>query len=209
MKNKDIKMDLTEIFSLSFWKIRNKDIKLDVPELLFLGSCLVTAFVTLFFIGFVFHTAMPIFQKEGLLNFILGTEWNYKSGVYGIRIFIIGTIIMTLITLILAVPVSIFTAIFLSEFAPLKVVSVFRPLIELLVGIPSVVYGIFGLKVLEDIFQNNLDPFLNSISPMLPFFRDFSPERGTGVLLASTVLAIMILPTIISLSEDAMRFSAF
>jgi len=209
MNNEDIKLDLTEIFSHGSLKIKDKNIKLDIPELLFLGSCLITAFVTLFFVGFIFHTAMPVFQKEGLLNFILGTEWSYEKGVYGIRFFIIGTILMTLVTLILAVPVSIFTAIFLSEFASVKVVSVVRPLIELLVGIPSVVYGIFGLKVLEDIFQNYLDPFLNSISSLLPFFQDFSPERGTGVLLASTVLAVMILPTITSLTEDAMRSVPF
>jgi phosphate transport system permease protein len=197
IKYEDSKSDIREFLS--------KDIELDVQELLSFGSCLIVLLIVLFFIGFVFYTAMPVFQKEGLVNFILGTEWNYDTGVFGIRIFIIGTIILTLVTLILAVPVSLFTAIFLSEFAPVKVASVVRTMIELLVGIPSVVYGIFGLRVLRVAFRDYLDPFLNSISTFIPFFHDFTNGTGYGVLLASTVLAIMILPTITSLSEYAMR----
>jgi len=197
IKYKDSTLDIQELIF--------KDIKLDTQELLSLCSCLVVLLTFLIFIGFIFYTAMPVFQKEGLINFIFGTEWNYDKGIFGIRIFIIGTIILTLVTLILAVPVSLFTAIFLSEFAHFKVASVVRTMIELLVGIPSVVYGVFGLRVLRDVFRDYLDPFLNSISSFLPFFHDFTSGTGYGVLLASTVLAIMILPTITSLSEYAMR----
>jgi phosphate transport system permease protein len=195
-KYKVVKLDMQLFLS--------KDIKLDITELFSLGSCLVVLLTVLIFVGYIFYTAMPVFQKEGL-NFIFGTEWNYDTGVFGLRIYIIGTIILTLVTLILAVPVSLFTAIFLSEFAPVKVASVVRTMIELLVGIPSVVYGVFGLRVLRPVFRDHLDPFLNSISTVLPFFHDFTNGTGYGVLLASTVLAIMILPTITSLSEYAMR----
>jgi phosphate transport system permease protein len=190
---------------LDFKEFLSGDIKLDIPELFSLGSCLVVLLTFLIFVGYIFYTAMPVFQKEGLINFIFGTEWNYDTNVYGIRIYIIGTLILTLVTLILAVPVSLFTAIFLSEFAPVKVAYVVRTMIELLVGIPSVVYGVFGLRVLRGVFRDYLDPFLNSISSFLPFFHDFTSGTGYGVLLASTVLAIMILPTITSLSEYAMR----
>jgi phosphate transport system permease protein len=197
IKYKDVKLDMQELLS--------KGIKLDMQELLSLVSCLVVLLAVLVFIGFIFYTAMPVFQKEGLINFIFGTEWNYDTGVFGIRIYVIGTLILTLVTIILALPVSLFTAIFLSEFAPVKVASVVRTMIELLVGIPSVVYGVFGLRVLRGVFRDYLDPFLNSISTVLPFFHDFTAGTGYGILLASTVLAIMILPTITSLSEYAMR----
>jgi len=184
------------------------ELRSKAPQILLLTCVLATAAITLFFIAFIFHTALPIFESEGL-GFITGTKWSYSESVYGIRIFIIGTLAMTGVTLLLAVPVSVFTAIFLSEFAPARMAAVMRPMVELLVGIPSVVYGIFGLFVLEDIFQDKIDPFLSGTLGFVPFFSDPSPNSGTGILLASTILAVMILPTIIALSEDAMRAVPF
>jgi len=184
-------------------KLRSK-----LPHLLILTCVLATAALTLFYIAFIFKTALPVFESEGL-GFITGTKWSYSEQVYGIRIFIIGTLVMTAVTLALAVPVSVFTAIFLSEFAPAPVAAIMRPMVELLVGIPSVVYGIFGLFVLENIFQDRIDPFLSGTLGFIPFFSDPSPNSGTGVLLASTILAVMILPTIIALSEDALRAVPF
>jgi phosphate transport system permease protein len=185
------------------------ELRSKLPHLLLLTCVLTTAAITIFFIAFIFKTALPVFESEGL-GFITGTKWSYTEQVYGIRIFIIGTLVMTAVTLALAVPVSVFTAIFLSEFAPVRVAGIMRPMVELLVGIPSVVYGIFGLFVLEDIFQDKIDPFLSgTLGLFIPFFSDPSPNSGTGVLLASTILAVMILPTIIALSEDAMRAVPF
>jgi phosphate transport system permease protein len=180
-----------------------------IPHLLLLTCVLATAIITIFFITFIFHTALPVVKSEGL-GFITGTRWSYSESVYGIRVFITGTLVMTGVTLLLAVPVSIFTAIFLSEFAPARMAGVMRPAIELLVGIPSVVYGIFGLFVLEDIFQDHVDPFLSgTLGSFIPFFHDPNPNSGIGVLLASTILAVMILPTITALSENAMRAVPF
>jgi phosphate transport system permease protein len=116
---------------------------------------------------------------------------------------------MTGVALLLAVPVSVFTAIFLSEFAPARMAAVMRPMVELLVGIPSVVYGIFGFFVLEDIFQDHINPIISGTLGFIPFFHDPSPNIGSSILLASTILAVMILPTIIALSEDAMRAVPF
>lgn len=177
----------------------------DFPRLTFNLCGLVTAVITVFFVGFIFYEAIPVFQSQGFVNFLTGTEWSYSKHVYGISVFIAATLILTAVTLILAVPISLFTAIFLAEFAPEKVSSAIRPLIELLVGIPSVVYGIFGLFVLEDFFQYHVDPFFDTYLGFIPIFKDVTPSGGSGVLLASTVLAIMILPTIISLSEDAIQ----
>ncbi len=188
--------------------MNSNELQSKLPHLLLLTCVLATAAITLFFVGFIFHTALPVFESEGL-GFITGTRWSYTDQVYGIRIFIIGTLVMTAVTIALAVPVSVFTAIFLSEFAPSRVAGIMRPMVELLVGIPSVVYGIFGLFVLEDIFQDKIDPFLSGTLGFVPFFHDPSPNSGTGILLASTILAVMILPTIIALSEDAMRAVPF
>jgi phosphate transport system permease protein len=181
------------------------ELRSKIPHTLLLTCVIATAIITIFFIAFIFHTALPVFKSEGI-GFLTGTKWDYSEGVYGIRIFITGTLVMTGVTLLLAVPVSLFTAIFLSEFAPSRVAGIMRPAIELLVGIPSVVYGIFGLFVLEDIFQDKIDPFLSgTLGLFIPFFHDPYPNSGIGILLASTILAVMILPTITALSENAMR----
>jgi phosphate transport system permease protein len=171
----------------------------------FFFCTVITAFITLFFVGFIFYIAYPTFQTQGLLNFILGNEWNYELHIYGIRTYILGTLILTITTLAISVPIGVFTAIFLSEFAHPKIASIIRPLIELLVGIPSVVYGIFGFFILSPIFANQLAPFINSILGFIPFFSAENHVTGFGLALASTVLAVMILPTIISMSEDSIR----
>ncbi len=184
--------------------MNHRSIDDNLPHYFFIFCALITTFIAVYFIGFIFYTAAPVLFGKGLINFLTGTVWNYNDGIYGVRIFIIGTLVMTAMSLTLAVPVSVFTAIFLSEYAPQKIASAIRPFIELLVGIPSVVYGIFGLLVLENFFQYYLDPLINMFS-FIPIFADLTPSRGNGVFLASSVLAIMILPTIASLSEDAMR----
>ncbi|WP_440946415.1 phosphate ABC transporter permease subunit PstC [Methanosarcina sp. T3] len=173
----------------------------ELPSAVFLGIVLLTAVLILYFIGFIFYSAIPVFESQGP-SFITGSSWS--NGAFGIRNFIMGTLIVTTVTIVLAVPPSIFTAIFLSEFASPRVVSTFRPLIELLVGIPSVVYGIFGLYVLADILKY-IDPVISSIFYFIPFMKDVTPGQGDGVFLASVVLSIMILPTIVTISEDSMR----
>lgn len=168
----------------------------------FFACTFVTVLVALIFITFVFYTAYPVLKSEGL-SFITGKTWSYSDNVYGVRLFLAGTLVMTGLTLVLAVPLSIFTAIFLSEFAPRSVASTMRPMIELLVGIPSVVYGIFGLFVLAPIFRDHLNPLISGALGFIPFFYDSSPQLGIGLLLASTILTVMILPTITAFSEDA------
>ncbi|WP_407356165.1 phosphate ABC transporter permease subunit PstC [Methanolobus sp. WCC5] len=184
--------------------MKENDILLRIPQTVFLLCSITTAIATILFVGFIFYTAYPVFAREGL-GFITGSVWDYGNNIYGIRIFIAGTLILTVVTLILALPVSIFTAIFLSEFAHPRVAAIVRPLVELLVGIPSVVYGIFGLFVLHKTFRDHVNPLIDSILGFIPIFANTSPSTATGVLLASVVLAIMILPTIVALSEDALR----
>ncbi|WP_407282343.1 phosphate ABC transporter permease subunit PstC [Methanolobus sp. WCC1] len=170
---------------------------------------IITTLIVIFFIGFVFYTAFPVLQSQGVINFIIGDVWNYSRSIYGIRLFIIGTLSLTIVTLILAIPLGIFTAIFLAEFAPKKIAPMIRTMVELLVGIPSVVYGIFGFVILSRFMVDHLKPFISSNFGFIPIFSDPNPNLGDGVLLASMVLAVMILPTIVALSENAIRSVPF
>lgn len=176
----------------------------DIPRLLFLSSAAVSALVVLLIFGFIFLTAAPVFEKEGV-GFLTGTTWNYSTGEYGILVFLVGTLVLTAVTMVIACPLGIFTAIFLAEWAPVWLEKMLRPLIELLVGIPSVVYGIFGYFILEGVFRYHIDPFIDATLGFIPIFRDPDPGSGTGILLAASVLAIMILPTVTALAQEAMR----
>ncbi len=176
----------------------------EIPHIIFLSITIITVTIMSCFIFYIFYNAYPIFASEGIISFITGTQWDYGRHIFGIRNYVGGTVIVTFVTLLFAVPVGVLTAIFLSEFAPIKLSSILRPLIELLVGIPSVVYGIFGLFILEPIFRNII-PIISKFFFFLPFFEYDHPGRGAGVFLASIILAVMIIPTIITVSEDSLR----
>jgi phosphate transport system permease protein len=180
-------------------------IRLDMAKMVFMLCALLMAIAVVYIIYFIFTSAIPIFQKEGL-GFITGSTWSYPNHEFGIFIYIMGTVIMTVVTLIIAVPLSLLTAIYLAEFAPRRVKEIIRPMIELLVGIPSVVYGIFGLFTLADLYTKFINPAISgTLGTFIPIFHDPNPGRSTGVLLAASVLAIMVLPTITVLSEEAIR----
>ncbi|MDK2989295.1 MAG: phosphate transport system permease protein [Methanoculleus sp.] len=176
--------------------------KLDLPKLVFLSSAVLTAALVFLVFGFIFYTAAPVLAKEGV-GFITGTEWNYQTHEYGILTFLVGTLVLTAVTMALAVPIGVFTAIFLAEWAPVWLDRPISAIIELLVGIPSVIFGIFGYFVLENIFEHQIDPVIDATLGFIPIFRDTQPGTGQGVLLASTVLAIMILPIVTALSREA------
>ncbi|MEA3255305.1 MAG: phosphate ABC transporter permease subunit PstC [Candidatus Altiarchaeota archaeon] len=128
-----------------------------------------------------------------------------RGGIYGIWTFIMGTFIMTAVTMCMAIPLSMFTAIYLAEFANQRLRSVMRSSIELLVGIPSVVYGLFGFLILRGYLRDYVNPLIsNTLGVFIPFFRDTGSD-GFGILLASVILTVMIIPTIISVAEDSLR----
>jgi phosphate transport system permease protein len=132
---------------------------------------------------FIFIEGVPLIAKVGFFKFIFGMKWAPSQGYYGIFPMIVGTISVTLGAIILGVPVALCCAIFLAEFAPRKLSDVVRPAIQLLAGIPSVVYGFWGL-----IF-------------IVPLIRNYLGGPGLSILAGSIILAIMILPTVISISE--------
>jgi len=144
--------------------------------------------VIIFILFFLFLDGYPVFEQVGIANFLLGTSWTPTAVVpaYGIFPLIVGTLLVTLGAMVIAVPLSIGCAIYVSELASPRVKKVLKPAIELLAGIPSVVYGFFGLIVLTNFIRISFD---------IP--------TGETWLAASILLGVMALPTIISVSEDA------
>jgi phosphate ABC transporter permease protein PstC len=157
-----------------------------LKSLFFLCAFMFVLAVALIFI-FVAWKAWPIVTDYGLGKFITGTEWSASNESFGILPLIVGSLIVTFGALALGTPLAVGTAVFLSEIAPPKVRAIVRPAVELLAGIPSIVYGFFGIILLRSIVS------------------EFTGSLGFGAFTAWIVLAIMIVPTIAALSEDALR----
>lgn len=175
----------------------NKHKEKFIEKLIFAGALIQVVVIIL--IGFfVIKEGLPILEKYGVFNFLLGKTWNPTEQIYGIYPMIIGTIVVTLGALVLGVPLGVATAIFLAEIVPEKIGQLFRPAIELLAGIPSVVYGLFGMVLVKNMVLYVEREILGSILP--PKY-----QWGYSILTASIILAVMILPTIINISEDAIR----
>lgn len=138
---------------------------------------------------FLFANGLPTIFKIGPLNFLLGTEWKPSADIYGIFPMIIGSIYVTAGSLVVGVPVGILTAVYLSRFAGKRTKALLMPAIQLLAGIPSVVYGFFGVMVLVPWVAQLAKPFDGS---------------GMSLFTASLLLGIMILPTIITVSKTSL-----
>lgn len=138
---------------------------------------------------FLFANGIPAMGEIGLAEFLGGQEWaptNVPPS-YGIFTMILGSLYITVGAIVIGVPIGILTAVFLARFCPQKLYKVLKPAIELLAGIPSIVYGFFGLVVI------------------VPFIRNTFGGNGSSILTASIVLGIMILPTIVGVSESAIK----
>lgn len=136
---------------------------------------------------FLFANGVPAMQKVGVFDFLLGTKWKPGNDIYGILPMIVGSLYITAGAIIIGVPIGILSAVFLAKFCPKPLYRILKPAVELLAGIPSVVYGFFGLVVL------------------VPFVRDHIGGDGSSILTASLLLGLMILPTIITVSESSIR----
>lgn len=169
-----------------------------VYEKILLSCAFVSVVVIVFIGGFVLKEGLPIFEKVGVFKFLLGTEWRPTAGYYGILPMIIGTFVVTFAAMVLGVPLGVATAIYLAEFAHPRVSRMIRPAVELLAGIPSVVYGLFGMVIVNSIIMHVQRGYLSSI--LAPQY-----QKGFSVLSAAIILAIMILPTVINISEDAIK----
>ena len=156
-------------------------------EIIFLIAAGFSILAVLLICLFLFANGIPAMHKIGLTNFMFGTKWKPGNDLYGIFPMIAGSLYVTAGAILTGVPVGLMTAIFLSKFCPKWLHKMLKPAIDLLAGIPSVVYGFFGLMVI------------------VPFVRNVFGGNGSSILTASLLLGMMILPTIISVSETALN----
>ena len=162
-------------------------IKEKLWEIIFLIAAGFSILAVLLICLFLFANGIPAMHKIGLTNFMFGTKWRPGNDLYGIFPMIAGSLYVTAGAILTGVPVGLMTAIFLSKFCPKWLHKMLKPAIDLLAGIPSVVYGFFGLMVI------------------VPFVRNVFGGNGSSILTASLLLGMMILPTIISVSETALN----
>ena len=147
--------------------------------------------------------AWPAIAHTGIVAFITTSVWDVTRDVFGALPFIYGTLVTSVVALVLALPVSVGLALFLTEMAPPSLKSIVSFPISLLAGIPSVVYGLWGLFVLVPILRKVVEPALAKTVGFLPLFQ--GPPIGLGYLAAGVVLAIMILPTITSIAIEVLQ----
>ena len=159
-----------------------------IKYILFLFA-LVSILVLALIVFFLFREGLPIFKIVSLGNFLFGLEWYPTADppLFGIFPLIVGSLIVTLIATVIAVPLGVLSAIYIAEIAPGAIKEILKSIIELLAGLPSVVLGFFGMVVVAPWLQSTFD---------LP--------TGLNIMNASTILAIMAIPTISSISEDAL-----
>lgn len=154
-----------------------------------LASILAVALICIF----LFVNGIPAIREIGVLDFLTGTTWKPGNDVYGILPMIVGSIYITAGAIVIGVPVGLLTAIFMAFYCPKRIYGVLKPCTELLAGIPSIVYGFFGMVVIVPVVLEVAKFFGAGIS------------SGSTILSASILLGIMILPTIIGVSEAALR----
>ena len=164
-----------------------KNIKEKVMKLLFFLTALVSIAAVILICIFLFASGIPAIKEIGVFKFLLGTSWKPANNLYGILPMIVGSLYVTAGALVIGVPIGILTAVFMARFAPKSIYAPLKAAVNLMAGIPSVVYGFFGLVVL------------------VPFIRETFGGRGMSVLTASVLLGLMILPTVISVSETSIR----
>ena len=136
---------------------------------------------------FLFVNGIPAIGKIGIFDFLLGSTWRPSNGLYGILPFILGSLYVTAGAIIIGVPIGVLAAVFMARFCPRSLYRVLKPAINLMAGIPSIVYGFFGMVII------------------VPAIRGIFGGTGSNILTASILLGMMILPTIINLSESAIR----
>lgn len=163
----------------------------------FIAACTSVLAVALICV-FLFANGIPAMKEIGLLNFLSGKTWRPSNGIYGIFPMIIGSIYVTAGAILVGVPIGILTSVFMAKYCPKKIYPVLKSATELLAGIPSVVYGFFGIVVLV--------PLVRDFSRMLKEFGVIErASKGSSILAASLLLGMMILPTIIGVTESAIR----
>lgn len=169
---------------------KNKYLIEIITEKIFLLSALVAVISLLLIIGFVFFKGLTPFVVKGysVIDFLFGRDWIPSSDKFGIFPMIVSSLLATIGSLVIGVPIGILTSVFIVEVAPKNISKIISSAVELLAGIPSVLYGVFGIAFIVPNIQ-----------------KLFSAPKGQSLLAVIIVLAIMMLPTIITVSENAIR----
>ena len=162
-------------------------IKERIMKYVFMLTATISILAVLLICYFIFANSIPAINEIGIINFLFGKIWDPDQDLYGILPMIIGSIYVTAGAIIVGVPIGLMSAVFMAFYCPAKIYRPLKSAIELLAGIPSVVYGFFGLVVI------------------VPVIQKIFGTSGKGVLTASLMLGMMILPTIINISESALR----
>ena len=134
---------------------------------------------------FMFANGVPAIKEIGITKFLFGTQWRVSQNLFGIWPMIVGSIYVTAGAMIIGVPIGLLTAVFLAKYCPKKLYKFIKPIINLMAGIPSIIYGFFGLVVI------------------IPIIQEMFGTAGDGILAASILLGMMILPTIINTAESS------
>lgn len=165
--------------------VKNQIKEFAMRAVFFIAAC-ISILAVILICWFIFSNAFPAIKEIGVSEFLLGTKWKPLNNIFGIFPMIIGSIYVTAIAIAIGVPIGVLCAVFMAKYCPKKLYRFIKPAIDLLAGIPSVVYGFFGLVVI------------------VPAVRQIF-GGGKSVFTAAILLAIMILPTVISISEASLR----
>ena len=165
-----------------------RQVRETLMSIVFLVTACISILAVILICIFMFANGIPTIAEIGPANFLLGTKWKPLNGIFGILPMIVGSLYVTAGAVLIGVPVGILCALYLARFCSKRLYRVLKPLIDLLAGIPSIVYGFFGLVVIVPLIQQLT-----------------GGSNGKNILTASLMLGIMILPTIISVSESAIR----
>lgn len=177
----------TNIRNETYKRKNNNRLKEIIWHKIFLICACVTIISVFAITVFIFVRGTPAIVQIGFFDFVFGPKWKPSAELYGIFPMVVGSIYVTIGSIIIGVPIGIFAAAFLAELCPKWIYTIIKPAVELLAGIPSVVYGFFGLVVL------------------VPFISRTLGGPGNSLLAASIILGVMILPTIINISESSIR----
>jgi len=164
-----------------------KNLKEDIMRIVFLIAACTSVLAVAIICVFLFSSGIPAMSEIGFFDFLLGKSWKPGNDKYGILSMILGSIYVTAGAIVIGVPIGLLTAVFMAHYCPKRIYKPLKSGVELLAGIPSVVYGFFGLVVL------------------VPFVRGYIGGKGNSMLTACILLGIMILPTIIGVCESAIR----
>ena len=159
----------------------------NIMKIVFLTAACVSIIAVILICVFLFASGVPAIKEIGVSDFLLGDSWKPNQGLYGVFPMIIGSVYVTAGAILIGVPIGLLCAVFMARYCPKGLYKVLKPAVDLLAGIPSIVYGFFGLMVIVPLVQGSLG------------------GSGKCLLTSSVLLGIMILPTIISVSESNIR----